>query len=235
MSETFTTRVYWLKRKFQDLWHICALQRWGTPGGATSEAHGVKGHDCDSADSSESLSQPPNSQKAERLASLDTPTGLPRILAGSRGTEGSGPPLPWTNIEEVVGHWKSSRKAFIPEKLISGECVCFSIHTGVLGQHRVATLKHGLPDISALLRYFVVCILLFDVFVRVSHVCWRPLWEDDHWLDAHTHKQFVLQSKHVPKLYQISWFSRPRFKNKVVVFLADLTKRCRSELRLRCT
>lgn len=121
----------------------------------TSEAPEVKGHCCDSAGSSEGLSLPPkqNSRGAERRASLATPTRLPGILAGSRGARDQGSPPPWTNTDGVAGHPRSSRKAFIPEKLISGECVSFSIYTGVLAERWVAGLKPGSPDMSALLCF----------------------------------------------------------------------------------
>lgn len=58
---------------------------------------------------------------------------------------GSGLPL-CTNTDGVVGHLGSSHKAFIPKKLISGECVSFSIDIGVLPEPRVAELNPGSTD-----------------------------------------------------------------------------------------
>lgn len=108
----------------------------------------------------------------------------PRDPGRESGSPGSGLPLPWTNTDGVAGHPRSSCKAFIPEKLISGECVFFSIYTGVLGECRVVELKHGSSDISALLC-FRRCVF---VLVAASHCCWTPLWEEREWADAHTRK-----------------------------------------------
>lgn len=43
-----------------------------------------------------------------------------------------------TNTAGVVGHLGGSHKAFIPKKLISGECVSFCIYIGVLVEPCVA-------------------------------------------------------------------------------------------------
>lgn len=96
-------------------------------------------------------------------------------------------PLPWTNTAGVAGHPRSSCKAFIPEKLISGECVSFSIYTGVLGQRWVAELKRGLPRHQR-----------FVVFSAAASLCsslprtaaWTPLWEDQDRVDAHAYRAF---------------------------------------------
>lgn len=63
--------------------------------------------------------------RAEWWACLATPTRLPRILVGRQRTQDQGSPC--TNTDGVVGHLGSSHKAFIPEKLISGECGSFPI------------------------------------------------------------------------------------------------------------
>lgn len=76
------------------------------------------------------------------------PYTTPRDPGREAESPGSGPspPSPCTNTDGVAGHPRSSHKAFIPKKLISGECVSFSIYIGVLGEPCVAKLNPGLPD-----------------------------------------------------------------------------------------
>lgn len=176
----------------------------------TSEAPEVKGHYCDSAGSSEGLSWPPkqNSQGAERLASLATPTRLPGILAGSRGARDQGSPSPGqiqTGSRVIRGaraNLSSQRSSFQGNVSPSPSTQESSVSAGWLSSSK------DCPT-SALCCVFRRCVF---VLIAASHGCWTPLWEDKDRVDAHTHAythSFLLQSKHVLKLYQIVWYCRP--------------------------
>lgn len=112
----------------------------------TSETPGVKGYFCDSACSSEGLSLPQKQNTRGQNGGLVWPPlhDSPGSWQGGREPRIRAPPC--TNTDGVVGHLGSSHKAFIPKKLISGECVSFSIYIGVLLEPCVAKLNPGSTD-----------------------------------------------------------------------------------------
>lgn len=105
-------------------------------------------------------------------------SGHPETTPQDHGREaenpGSGLP-PCTNTDGVVGHLGSSHKAFIPKKLISGECVSFSFYIGVLLQPYVAKMKPGWTDMFPQNRLFC-----FGAVSQVisPHPGQTLLWED---------------------------------------------------------
>lgn len=95
----------------------------------------------------------------------------------SREAESSGSGLSpcCTNTDEVVGHLGSSHKAFILQKLISGECDSFFIQIGVLPEPCVAAMNPGLTDLFSQARLFC-----FDPAPLCTPLCKDQtlLWED---------------------------------------------------------
>lgn len=177
----------------------------------TSEAPEVKGHYYDSAGSSEGLSLPPkqNSRGAERLASLATPTRLPGILAGSRGARDQGSP-PLDKYRRGRGSSEEFAQSFHPrEAHFRGMCLPLHLHRsprrtlGGWAQARIARHQRFVV--------FSAAVSLCSSLPRTA-AGWHCGKIRTGSTRVHTHTRthsFLLQSKHVLKLYQIGRYCRP--------------------------
>lgn len=155
--------------------HGIALHPRNGPLKPTSETPGVKGYYCDTAGSSEGAPIPKKAKHpgAEWWACLATPTRLPRILAGRQRAWDQDSPC--TNTDRVAGHLGSSRKAFIPKHLISGECVPLPIYIGVLFECCVSEPSPGSTDKLPQNSLFCFGTVSLHTLTRLVQTL---LWED---------------------------------------------------------
>lgn len=144
---------------------------------------------------------------------------LPAHLRGlslpqKQNTQGQNGGLVWPPLQDSPGSWQGGResrirappakiqtgswviwgaltKAFIPKKLISRECVSFSVHRGALTQCSAAKLNPGSVDPGVSSTRFV----FFRCCISAHRRCCGKIRPGQH-----THS-VLLQSKHPLKQY----------------------------------
>ena len=151
----------------------------------------MKGYCCDSAGSSERLSLPQKQNTRGQNGGLVWPPqhDSPGSWQGGREARIRAPPC--TNTDGVVGHQGSSHEAFIPEKLISGECGSFPIEIGALPEPCVAELNPGSTDMFPQTRLFCFGAASLRTSPRWVQTL---LWEDQAG-SAHTRCSVTIQTR----------------------------------------